>query len=61
MSVDFFIYINMGTCFCLLFLIKIFNMAAEPYRGVLVLSSLSNEKVWTLTDVIDVNTCNRLK
>ena len=45
MSVDFFIYINMGTCFCLLFLIKIFNMAAEPYRGVLGLSSLSNEKL----------------
>ena len=39
----------MGTSFCLLFLIKIFNMAAEPYRGVLGLSSLNNEMLWTLT------------
>ena len=34
LSVDFFLYINMGMCFCLLYLIKIFKMAAELYKGV---------------------------
>ena len=33
LSVNFFLYINMGMCFCLLYLIKIFKMAAEVYRG----------------------------
>ena len=28
------IYNNMGMCFCLLYLIKIFKMAAELYKGV---------------------------
>ena len=36
LSVDFFLYINMGMCFCLLYLIKIFKMAAELYKGVLL-------------------------
>ena len=27
-------YINMGMCFCLLYLIKISKMAAERYKGV---------------------------
>ena len=30
-----FLHINMGMCFCLLYLIKIFKMAAELYKGVL--------------------------
>ena len=34
LSVDFFLYINMGMCLCLLYLIKIFKMAAELYRDV---------------------------
>ena len=33
LSVDFFLYINIGMCFCLLYLIKIFKMAAELYKG----------------------------
>ena len=35
LSVDFFLYINMGTAFQLLYLIKIFKMAAELCKGVL--------------------------
>ena len=48
LSVDFFLYINMGMCFCLLYLIKIFKMAAELYRGVLLLSILlfMHKAVW---------------
>ena len=36
LSVDFFLYINVGMCFCLLYLIKILKMAAELYKGVLL-------------------------
>ena len=36
LSVDFFLYINMGICFQLLYLIKIFKMAAELCKGVLI-------------------------
>ena len=34
LSADFFLYINMGTAFQLLYLIKIFIMAAELCKGV---------------------------
>ena len=41
LSVDFFLYINMGTAFQLLYLIKIIKMAAELCNGVLKLPAIT--------------------
>ena len=42
LSVDIFLYINLGVCFCLLYLIKIFKMAAELYKGVMCIDCKQN-------------------
>ena len=46
----------MGMCFCLLYLIKIFKMAAEQYKGVLYYLFALDTEVVNIKDKPEVQT-----